>query len=89
MPVYSKGFMSVLSQFKTSLLLNWAARKAGYSTERTPVFLPKPQWHIRAGTAKVDTVEKFCEHLAEFPNFLFLPCLSSPFSSLPLLGYKL
>lgn len=37
MSMYSKGFMTILSQFKTSLLLKQTARKAGYSTECTRV----------------------------------------------------
>lgn len=89
MPVDSNGFMSFLSQLKTLLLLNeldcqedWVFYRA-YSC-----CLPKPQWHILAGTAKIDTVGKFCEHVAEFPSFLFLLFLSSSFSSVPLFGYK-
>lgn len=35
--MYSKGFMTILSQFKTSLLLKQTAGKAGYSTECTHV----------------------------------------------------
>lgn len=87
MPVDSNGSMSLLSQFKTSLLLNKLGCQEGWVFYRAYLCcLPKPQWHILEGTAKIDTVEKFCEHLAEFPSFLFFPFLSSSFSGVPSLN---
>lgn len=53
MPVDSNGFMSFLSQLKTLLLLNELGCQEGWVFYRAySCCLPKPQWHILAGTAK-------------------------------------
>lgn len=88
MPVDSNGIMSFLSQFKTLLLLNKLGCQEGWVLYRAILLLSTKATVAHTCRNSQNRVEKFCEHLSEFPSFLFFPFLSLSFSSIPLYGYK-